>query len=130
MRLLLSLVAVASLAACSRNTEENTTGQAPPETGQVAPADTTAGPPATGKVDSTNAGPDTSISRLKPDSAKGGFDTTQTTTGVVDTTTGAVDTSAVTPPTTPPPTTPPPTTPPPTAPTTPDSSTGMAHDSM
>jgi hypothetical protein len=122
MRLLLSLVAVASLAACSRNTEDNSTGQAPPETGRVAPADTTAGPPATGNVDTTKAGADTSLSRLKPDSAKGGFDTTKTTTGV--------DTSTVTPPTTPPPTTPPPTTPPPTTPTAPDSSTGMAHDSM
>ena len=74
MRLLLTLAAVAWLAACSKNTSDNTTGQAAPETGRVSPADTSrAGtPPATGTVDTTATG-------MQPDTAKGGFDTTRTT---------------------------------------------------
>src|SRR5262249_19368684 len=74
MRLLLTLASVASLAACSHNNNDNTAGQAAPETGRVSPADTSrAGtPPATGTVD-------TSTTRMKSDTAKGGFDTTKTT---------------------------------------------------
>jgi hypothetical protein len=75
MRLLLTLAAVASLAACSHNNNDNTTGQAAPETGRVSPADTSSAgaPPATGTVDTTPT-------RMKPDTAKGGFDTTNATT--------------------------------------------------
>jgi hypothetical protein len=55
MRLLLTLAAVASLAACSHNKNDNTTGQAAPETGRVSTPDTSkaGAPPATGGLDST-----------------------------------------------------------------------------
>ena len=70
MRLLLTLAAAAALAACSHN-NDNGVGQAPPETGRVAPADTSmkAAPPPTTGVDTTKAAPPPST----------GFDTTKTT---------------------------------------------------
>jgi len=113
MRLLLTLAAVASLAACSHNNNDNTTGQAAPETGRVSPSDTSkAGtPPATGTID-------TNTTRMKPDTTKGAFDTTKTMTPATP------DTSHMAPRTTP-------DTSHMAPPTTVDTSrTGMKHDSM
>jgi len=102
MRLLLTLAAVASLAACSHNKNDNTTGQAAPETGRVSTSDTSkaGAPPASGTVD-------TNTTRMKPDTAKGGFDSTKTMTPTTP------DTSHMAPPT-----------------TVDTSRTGMKHDSM
>lgn len=69
MRLLLTLAAVASLAACHHNTDT--------ETGRVSPADTSKTVTRTG-ADTSKASSDTSITRFKSDTSKGGFDTTKT----------------------------------------------------
>jgi len=86
MRLLLTLAAVASLAACSHNNNDNTTGQAAPETGRVSTSDTSkaGAPPATGTVD-------TNTTRMKPDTAKTMTPTTPDTSHMAPPTT--VDTS-------------------------------------
>lgn len=75
MRLLLTLAAAASLAACSRQSS-NSVGQAPPETGRVSPSDTARNtpPPPTGPntpLDtSSKTKPDTSAGKYKADTTK------------------------------------------------------------